>query len=143
MKPHALTPSSLLVGIYVQDKRAVALGTLRTAGDELRTECVHHVGEPWQTLYNVLEEVDIIGAQNVVILTNCGELVQALSRPFTAPDGDATKKIKVKRGQYYLSGAPAHWQVLQWLGMHGGNWNIKQVDDLPKARELWAQQTWS
>ena len=90
MKPHALTPASLLVGIYVQDRHAVALGTLRTAGDALRTECVHHVGEVWQTLYNALGEVDDIGAQNVVILTNCGELVQALSRPFPAPDGDAT-----------------------------------------------------
>ncbi len=143
MKPSSTAPNTLLLGVYVQDGRAALLGTLRTADGALRTECVANVGQTWEVLAAALAEADVIGADHVVMLTPCADLVTALQRPFTPPAGAEHKRVWVAKGEYAtgtLGGDPAHWAVLQWLGMHGGQWAIYAVDDLPKVRERWEQQ---
>ena len=143
MRLTTTTPDTLLLGVYAQHGQAVVLGSLCTRTATLRTETLYNVGQTWNALAAALGEVDAIGPAHVLLLTNAEDLLRALRRPFAPPTPAQTKHQWVAKGEYVTvgwGGDAAHWQVLQWLGMHGGQWEIRQVDDLPKARAQWQLQ---
>jgi len=141
------TPDAILLGIWHAEGRAAATGALRDWQGETVPDVLAFTGEPWTVLVQALTEAERIEAGSVVILSNDTALVRALSPPFRPPTPTQTRRIFYGRTEWVDVGwgagegeDAAHWQVLRLLGGRwGGRFRAMQVDDLPKARELWEQ----
>ena len=137
------TSDALLLGIWHAGGRAACTGALRTWQGETVPDVLSLTGQPWTILAQALAEAERIDAGNVVILSNNADLVRALSPPFRPPAPTQTRRIFYSREVWVdvgWGGDPQQWQSLQLLGGRwGGRFRAMQVDDLPKARELWAQ----
>ena len=137
------TADALLLGIWHADGRAACTGVLRDWQGETAPDVLALTGQPWTVLVQALAEAERIDAGSVLILTNDANLVRALSPPFRPPAPTRTRRIFYSREEWVdvgYGGDPQHWQALQLLGGRwGGRFRAMLVDELPKARELWAQ----
>ena len=137
------TPDALLLGLWVANGHAAATGAVRDWQGNTVPDVLSITGQPWTILAQALEEAERIDAGNVVILSNNADLVRALSPPFRPPAPTQTRRIFYSREEWVdvgYGGDSQQWQALQMLGGRwGGRFRAMQVDDLPKARELWAQ----
>ena len=137
------TPDALLLGIWHADGRAALTGALRDWQGETVPDVLAITGEPWTVLIQALTAAECIDAGNILILTNDAALVRALSPPFRPPAPTQTRRIFFSRTEWVdvgWGGDAQHWQALCLLGGRwGGRFRAMQVDDLPKARELWQQ----
>jgi len=141
------TPDAILLGIWHADGHAALTGALRNWAGETVPDVLALTGQPWTVLVQALAEAAQIDVANVVILTNDTALVRALSPPFRPPAPSRSQRIFYSRSEWVDVGwgagsdeDAAHWQALRLLGGRwGGRWRVMQVEDLPKARELWAQ----
>ena len=141
------TADALLLGIWHAGGRAALTGALRDWQGETVPDVLSLTGQPWTILAQALAEAQCIDAGNVVILSNDAGLVRALSPPFRPPAPTQSRRIFFSRTEWVDVGwgasdgeGTAHWQALRLLGGRwGGRFRAMQVDDLPKARELWAQ----
>ena len=144
MKPTLTTPNTLFLGIWHADGRCAIIGSLLDCQYETVPDVLTAVGPTWPALAQALTVAENIDPAHVLIFSNDGSLVEALSPPFRAPTPTAWKRVWVAKGEYGnvgIGGDPSHWQVLTMLGMRwGGNFRAMQVDDLPRARELWQSQ---
>ncbi len=139
------TPDALLLGLYVAQGHAGAGATLRDWQGEPMPDVLSLTGQPWTTLVQALTVAESCDVSNVVILTNDAALVRALSPPFRPPAPSHSQRIFYSRSEWVDVGwgagsdeDAAHWQALRLLGGRwGGRFRVMQVDDLPKARELW------
>ncbi len=147
MTPTPAAPDTLLLGIWHADGRAALTGALRDWQGETVSDVLALTGQPWTVLVQALTEAERIDAGSVVILTNDADLVRALSPPFRPPAPTQTRRIFYSREEWVDVGwgasdgeGTAHWQALCLLGGRwGGRFRAMQVDDLPKAREMWEQ----
>lgn len=134
-------PDTLLLGIWSAAGHAAATAALRNWQGETLPDVLAITGQPWTVLVQALTEAARIDVGNVVILTNDGDLVRALSPPFTPPAPTQRQRIFYSRTEWVdvgWGGDVEQWQALQLLGgTWGGRFRAMQVDDLPKARELW------
>lgn len=143
MKPTIHTPSTLILGCYVGNQHAAIVGSLRDAEGALRPGIVEQTGRPWAALAQALAEAEVIGAAHVVVLSNDAGMVQALTRPFSAPVGGERQRvwIGVRGNGAFVEvdlGDAAHWDVLRWLGLRwGGCFAVQRVESLPNAQALW------
>jgi len=141
------TPDALLLGIWHADGRAALTGVLRNWQGETVPDVLAYTGQPWTVLVQALTVAERCDVANVVILTNDTALVRALSPPFRPPAPSRSQRIFYSRSEWVDVGwgagsdeDAAHWQALRLLGGRwGGRWRVMQVEDLPKARELWEQ----
>lgn len=143
MTPTPTTPDTLLLGIWSANGHAAATAALRNWQGETLPDVLAITGQPWTVLVQALAEAAQIDVGNVVILTNDTGLVRALSPPFTPPAPTQRQRIFYSRTEWVdvgWGGDVEQWQALQLLGgTWGGRFRAMQVDDLPKARELWEQ----
>ena len=143
MTPSPAAPDTLLLGIWSAAGHAAATAALRNWQGETLPDVLELTGQPWTVLVQALAEAARIDVGNVVILTNDGDLVRALSPPFTPPAPTQRQRIFYSRTEWVdvgWGGDVEQWQALQLLGgTWGGRFRAMQVDDLPKARELWEQ----
>lgn len=143
MTPTPTTPDTLLLGIWSANDRAAITGALRDWQGETIADVLTATGQPWTVLVQALTTAERCDVGGVVILTNDGALVRALSPPFRPPAPTQTKRIFHGRSEWVdvgWGGDADHWQALQLLGGRwGGRWRVMQVTELPKARELWEQ----
>ena len=143
MTPTPAAPDTLLLGIWSAAGHAAATAALRNWQGETLPDVLAITGQPWTVLVPALTEAARIDVGNVVILTNDGDLVRALSPPFTPPAPTQRQRIFYSRTEWVdvgWGGDVEQWQALQLLGgTWGGRFRAMQVDDLPKARELWEQ----
>ncbi len=141
-------PDTLLLGIWSAAGHAAATAALRNWQGETLPDVLELTGQPWTVLVQALAEAAQIDVGNVVILTNDTGLVRALSPPFRPPPPTQRQRIFYSRTEWVDVGwgagegeDAAHWQALQLLGGRwGGRFRAMQVEDLPKAREMWEQQ---
>ena len=141
------TSDALLLGIWHAGGRAALTGALRDWQGETVPDVLSLTGQPWTILAQALAEAQCIDAGNVVILSNDAGLVRALSPPFRPPAPTQSRRIFFSRTEWVDVGwgasdgeGAAHWQALRLLGGRwGGQFRAMLVDELPKARELWAQ----
>ena len=141
------TSDALLLGIWHAGGRAALTGALRDWQGETVPDVLSLTGQPWTILAQALAEAQCIDAGNVVILSNDAGLVRALSPPFRPPAPTQSRRIFFSRTEWVDVGwgasdgeGTAHWQALRLLGGRwGGQFRAMLVDELPKARELWAQ----
>ena len=139
------TPDALLLGLWVANGHAAATGAVRDWQGEPVPDVLACTGQPWTVLVQALTAAEHIDVANVVILTNDVDLVRALSPPFRPPAPSRSQRIFYSRSEWVDVGwgagsdeDAAHWQALRLLGGRwGGRWRVMQVEDLPKARELW------
>ena len=137
------TADALLLGIWHADGRAACTGVLRDWQGETVPDVLSLTGQPWTILAQALAAAECIDAGHILILSNDADLVRALSPPFRPPAPTQTRRIFYSREEWVdvgWGGDAQHWQALCLLGGRwGGRFRAMQVDDLPKARELWAQ----
>ena len=141
------TPDALLLGLWVANGHAAATGAVRDWQGETVPDVLSLTGQPWTILAQALAAAECIDAGHILILTNAADLVRALSPPFRPPAPTQSRRIFYSREEWVDVGwgasdgeGAAHWQALRLLGGRwGGRFRAMQVDDLPKARELWAQ----
>ena len=139
------TPDAILLGIWHADGHAALTGALRNWAGETVPDVLALTGQPWTILVQALTEAVRIDAGNVLVLTNDAGLVRALSPPFRPPAPTQTRRIFFSRSEWVDVGfgasdgeGVAHWQALCLLGGRwGGRFRVMQVEDLPRARELW------
>ena len=135
------TPDAILLGIWHADGRAALTGALRDWQGETVPDVLAITGQPWTVLVQALAAAERIDAGNVLILSNDAALVRALSPPFRPPAPTQTRRIFYSREEWVdvgWGGDPQQWRALQLLGGRwGGRFRAMQVEDLPKARELW------
>ncbi len=149
--PNAAAPDTLPVGIWSAPTpagpHAAAVASLRNWQGDTIADVLAATGQPWTVLVQALGVAEQCDVGGVVILTNDGALVRALSPPFRPPAPTQTKRIFYSRTEWVDVGwgasdgeGAAHWQALAQLGGRwGGQFKVMQVEDLPKARELWQQ----
>lgn len=134
-------PNALLLGIWVAEKRAALTAAVRDECGHVCPDVLLLTGEPWTTVVQALEQAALMDVSNIVILSNDPALVSALSPPLAAPEPDRRERVWLSRADWVdipSGGNPDHWQVVRFLGGRwGGRFRAMQVDDLPKARELW------
>jgi len=144
MKPTLTTPNTLILGVWHADNRCAIIGTLLDCQYETVPDVLSATGSAWPALAQALTVAETIDPAHVLIFSNDVALVEALSPPFHAPAPSAWRRVWVAKGEYGnvgVGGDPPHWQVLTMLGMHwGGNFRAMQVDDLPRAKQLWQSQ---
>lgn len=153
MKPTLSTPNTLILGIWHAEGRCAVTGTLLDCQYETVPDVLTATGPTWDALAEALTIGAVIDVGHVLILSNDEGLVKALSPPFQAWRNGEPVTVHVPSllagrtvaAEAYTVTAyapdPAHWQVLTMLGMRwGGNFRAMQVDDLPRARELWQSQ---
>ena len=141
------TADALLLGIWHADGRAACTGVLRDWQGETAPDVLALTGQPWTVLVQALAVAEQCDAGNVLILSNDAALVRALSPPFRPPAPTQTRRVFYSRDEWVDVGwgasdgeGAAHWQALRLLGGRwGGRFRAMQVDDLPKAREMWEQ----
>ena len=137
------TPDTILLGIWSANGHAAATAALRNWQGETIADVLELTGQPWTVLVQALTEAARIDVGNVVILTNDTGLVRALSPPFRPPAPPQRQRIFYSRTEWVdvgWGGDVEQWRALQLLGgTWGGRFRAMQVDDLPKARELWEQ----
>ena len=137
------TADALLLGIWHADGRAALTGALRDWQGETVPDVLALTGQPWTVLVQALTEAERIDAGSVLILSNDADLVRALSPPFRPPAPTQTRRVFYSRDEWVdvgWGGDAQQWQALQLLGGRwGGRFRAMLVDELPKARELWAQ----
>lgn len=140
-----VTPNTLLLGVWLAAGRAAITGSLLNLDGETTPDVLTLAGEPWTALVQALEQAAIMDTANVVILSNDAVLVGALSPPFAPPAPDHTERVWYSRTEWAdvgVGGNAQHWRTLCLLGGRwGGHFRAMVVDDLPKARELWEQQS--
>ena len=137
------TPDALLLGLWVANGHAAATGAVRDWQGNTVPDVLSLTGQPWTILAQALAAAECIDAGHILILSNDADLVRALSPPFRPPAPTQTRRIFYSREEWVdvgYGGDSQQWQALQMLGGRwGGRFRAMQVDDLPKARELWAQ----
>ena len=141
------TSDALLLGIWHADGRAALTGVLRDWQGETVPDVLSLTGQPWPILAQALAAAECIDAGHILILSNDADLVRALSPPFRPPAPSRSQRIFYSRSEWVDVGwgagsdeDAAHWQALRLLGGRwGGRFRAMQVDDLPKAREMWEQ----
>ena len=138
-------PNALLLGIWAAENRAAVVGSLRDECGNVTPDVLALAGEPWTTLVQALECAALMDVRHVVILSNDAVLVGALNPPFKPPPPTRMERVFYSRTEWVdvgVGGDVAHWRALQLLGGRwGGQFRVMLVDDLPKARELWQQQS--
>jgi len=147
MTPNAATPDTLLLGIWSANHHAAAVAALRNWQGDTIADVLAITGQPWTVLVQALGVAERCDVGGVVILTNDGDLVRALSPPFRPPAPSQRQRIFYSRSEWVDVGwgagsdeDAAHWQALCLLGGRwGGRFRAMLVEDLPKARELWEQ----
>ena len=137
------TPDALLLGLWVANGHAAATGAVRDWQGNTVPDVLSLTGQPWTILAQALTTAEQCDVGNVIILSNDANLVRALSPPFRPPAPTRTRRIFYSREEWVdvgYGGDPQHWQALCLLGGRwGGRFRAMQVEDLPKARDLWAQ----
>ena len=141
------TPDALLLGLWVANGHAAATGAVRDWQGNTVPDVLSLTGQPWTILAQALTTAEQCDVGNVIILSNDAALVRALSPPFRPPTPTQTRRIFYSREEWVDVGwgasdgeGTAHWQALRLLGGRwGGRFRAMLVDELPKARELWAQ----
>ena len=137
------TADALLLGLWVANGHAAATGAVRDWQGNTVPDVLSLTGQPWTILAQALTTAEQCDVGNVIILSNDAALVRALSPPFRPPTPTQTRRIFYSREEWVdvgWGGDPQQWQALCLLGGRwGGRFRAMQVDDLPKARELWAQ----
>jgi hypothetical protein len=150
IKPGIDTPNTVILGVYSDGATAGVAGSFRTMGGILRTEVLTAAGPLWTALHTALDAAAALEAGNLVIFSNDGALVAALSPPFPAPAATATAKLwysatKVEKAlpvNAGYGGNADHWASLAELGgRYGGRFNVIKVDDLRRAKEIWQLHT--
>ena len=138
-------PNTLLLGVWLAAGRAAITGSLLNLDGDTLPDVLALGGEPWTAIVQALEQGALMEARNVVILSNDRALVQALSPPIRAPKPDHTERVFYSRTEWTdvgVGGDAQHWRALCLLGGRwGGRFKAIQVNDLPKARELWQSQS--
>ncbi len=139
--PTPTTPDTLLLGLWSANGHAAATAALRNWQGEPVPDVLACTGQPWTTLVQALTAAECIDAGNIIIMTNDTALVRALSPPLRPTAPTPRKRIFYSRMEWVdvgYGGDADHWQAMQQLGGRwGGHWRVMQVEDLPKARELW------
>ena len=141
------TADALLLGLWVANGHAAATGAVRDWQGNTVPDVLSLTGQPWTILAQALAAAECIDAGHILILSNDADLVRALSPPFRPPAPMQTRRIFYSREEWVDVGwgasdgeGAAHWQALRVLGGRwGGQFRAMLVDELPKARELWAQ----
>ena len=138
-------PNTLLLGVWLAAGRAAITGSLLNLDGDTLPDVLALGGEPWTAIVQALEQGALMEARNVVILSNDRALVQALSPPIAPPKPTHTERVFYSRTEWAdvgMGGDAQHWRTLCLLGSRwGGHFRAMVVSDLPKARELWEQQS--
>lgn len=138
-------PNTLLLGVWLAAGRAAITGSLLNLDGDTLPDVLALGGEPWTAIVQALEQGALMEARNVVILSNDRALVQALSPPIAPPKPTHTERVFYSRTEWAdvgMGGDAQHWRALCLLGGRwGGRFKAIQVNDLPKARELWQSQS--
>ena len=131
-KYYYIMKNTLILGLYVKDKKAACMGSLET-DEGMQTGVVQWAGEGIASaLHKILQDVQPIRARRLVVLCNHVGLVDT----FTAPIRLALPDVRKEGKKLVPCGNENMWAVTRDLCRYE-QWKIVYLENLPKSMELW------
>lgn len=141
-----MNPNTLLIGLYQGEKAHCIKAKYQRGADCDALDVLAGIGaDGWHTLASALQDLALIRAWHVLVLTNDKQIARSLAKPFKAPKPDQQAKALNFQDRKYLTvgygGNPAHWTVLQALTKYcttgGFTVDLVNVEILARTRELY------
>jgi len=141
-----MNQNTLLIGLYQGKKAHCIKAKYQRSADCEALDVLAGIGaDGWHTLASALQDLALIKAWRVLVLTNDEQLARSLAKPFKAPKPDQQAKALNFQDRKYLTvgygGNPAHWAVLQALTKYcatgGFTVDLVKVEILARTRELY------
>ena len=130
------TPNTLILGIAHNGQRTAITGALRLRNGSMEDGVIEMVGSDlWQTVNDAMNDMRIIKAQQLMLLTTCGEFYQWLQRPIRM-EQPTEKTVWIGRDAFKVrTGGNEHqWAILRHLFIYV--WRCERVPALKKAEAL-------
>lgn len=141
-----MNQNTLLIGLYQGEKaHCIKAKYQRSANCEALDVLAGIGADGWYTLASALQDLALIRAWRVLVLTNDEQLARSLTKPFKAPKPDQQARALNFQDRKYLTvgygGNLAHWTVLQALTKYcatgGFTVDLVQTEILARTRELY------
>ena len=141
-----MNQNTLLIGLYQGEKAYAIKAKYHRGADYVDLDILAGLGsDGWHTLASALQDLALIKAWCILVLTNDEQIARSLRKPFKAPKPDQQAKALNFQDRKYLTvgygGNPAHWAVLQALTKYcatdGFTVDLVKVEILARTRELY------
>lgn len=132
----ATVPNTLIAGIATVGERTAITGSLRLANGDVEGDVIEIVGDGlWATLDQALDELRMVRAKHIVMMTTSTELYDFLHAPVYVQQQE-TKKVWVGRQQFTVKvgGNEYQWSIIRHLFVYV--WRCERVERLQKAEGL-------
>lgn len=129
-------PNTLIAGIATVGERTAITAALRLANGDVEGDVIETVGDGlWATLDQALNELRMIRAKHIVMMTTSADLYDFLHAPVYVQQQE-TKKVWVGRDQFTVKvgGNEHQWSILRHLFVYV--WRCERVERLQKAEGL-------
>lgn len=130
------TPNTLILGIAHNGQKTAVTGALRLRNGGMEDEVIETVGSDlWQTVNEALNELRIIKAPHLMMLTTADDFYQWLQRPIRM-EQPTEKTVWIGRDAFKVkTGGNEHqWAILRHLFVYV--WRCDRVPALKKAEGL-------
>lgn len=141
-----MNQNTLLLGLYQGEKAYTVKAKYHRGADYVDLDVLAGLGaDGWHTLASALQDLALIKAWRILVLTNDEQIARSLRKPFKAPKPDQQAKALNFQDRKYLTvgygGNLAHWTVLQALTKYCANGgftvDLVNVEILARTRELY------
>ena len=130
------TPNTLVLGIASNGRRAAITGAMVLLNGDTEPDVIQTTGSDlWQTVTDALDDLRIVKAKHLLLLTTAGEYHQFLQPPIFIEQPTVTK-VRVGRDVFTArtGGNKYQWKLLRQLFCYV--WRCEAVERLGNAERL-------
>lgn len=130
------TPNTLVLGIASNNHRVAITAVMVMANEQVEPDVIEVTGDDlWQTTTEVLDDLRIVKAKHLLLLTTSQEFYRFLQKPIFI-EQPQTKRVRVGREIFTarVGGNEHQWKLLCQLFCYV--WRCESVEKLNKAEEL-------
>lgn len=130
------TPNTLVLGIASNGVKTAVTAVMALKNESVETDVIEIIGDDlWQTVTNALDDLRIVRAKHLLLLTTSNDFYQFLQKPIYV-EQPQVKMVRVGREVFTarVGGNEYQWKLLRQLFCYV--WRCESVDKLSKAEGL-------
>lgn len=130
------TPNTLVLGIACNGPKTAITAVMALDNESIETDVIEMVGDDlWQTITEALDDLRIVRAKHLLLLTTSKEFHGFLQKPIYV-EQPQVKTVRVGREVFTarVGGNEYQWKLLRQLFCYV--WRCESVDKLSKAEGL-------